>query len=150
MNEFQQRLGKWENRRGRQRDEPLPTKSSGAQLIIPPYQARATEKRCKQTTSDWTACISTLSKRENSVISLKIRPSLIACWSLKHTNYLILQTDIIYQATEILGSYKLALRWFESPARGLNGKSPCQALSRKSGHREIHLLLKRIDHGIYI
>ncbi|WP_367575667.1 antitoxin Xre/MbcA/ParS toxin-binding domain-containing protein [Pseudomonas oryzihabitans] len=84
------------------------------------------------------------------MISLKIPTISHACWSLKHRNYLIQKTNILYQAIEILGSYKSALRWFESPARGLNGALPCQALNRKSGYLEIQLLLKRIDYGVYI
>lgn len=84
------------------------------------------------------------------MISIKMPPISHACWSLKHRNYLIQQAHILYKAIEILGSYKSALRWFESPARGLNGASPCQALNRKFGYHEIQLLLTRIDYGIYI
>ncbi|MXS20911.1 DUF2384 domain-containing protein [Pseudomonas oryzihabitans] len=81
---------------------------------------------------------------------IKMPPTSHACWSLKQRNYLIQQTHILYKAIEILGSYKSALRWFESPARGLNGASPCQALNRKFGYLEIQLLLTRIDYGVYI
>lgn len=74
----------------------------------------------------------------------------LACWSAKHISYLTQRTHILYQATYVLGSDKIALRWFESPARGLNDTPPCEALNRKSGLLEIQLLLKRIDHGIYV
>ncbi|WP_145009279.1 antitoxin Xre/MbcA/ParS toxin-binding domain-containing protein [Pseudomonas oryzihabitans] len=84
------------------------------------------------------------------MISLKIPTGSLACYSPKHRNYLIQQTHVLYQATDILGSYKSALRWFVSPARGLDGTSPCHALNQKSGYLRVQHLLIKIDYGIYI
>lgn len=86
----------------------------------------------------------------NSMTFLKIQHRSLFCWSAKHINYLIQRAHILYQATYVLGSEKIALRWFESPARGLNDTSPCEALNRIFGFHEVQLLLKRIDYGIYV
>lgn len=82
--------------------------------------------------------------------SFSTRRALIGCWSTDQRRYQIERSLILDHALDIFGARSVALRWFESPARALDGVAPCQVVKLPLGYFEVWLLLKRIDLCIYI
>ena len=53
------------------------------------------------------------------------------------------------QATEILGDQKKAIRWLESPNRGLAGAAPMSLLDTDIGTQAAEAVLTRIEFGVF-
>ena len=56
---------------------------------------------------------------------------------------------IFIKAEEIFGSHEKAALWFKKTNPNLNGSTPLELLSSKSGTEQVTDILTRIEHGIY-
>ncbi len=62
----------------------------------------------------------------------------------------ILRVASVFQrAIEVLGSLDKARRWFSSPKRALNGKTPMEFCDTEPGAEEVTNLLGRIEYGVF-
>ncbi len=57
--------------------------------------------------------------------------------------------ETLARATQVLGSQEVAERWLESPAIGLDRKSPIDLLATPAGTRMVDNYLTRIEYGVY-
>jgi putative toxin-antitoxin system antitoxin component (TIGR02293 family) len=57
--------------------------------------------------------------------------------------------ETLARATKVLGSQEVAERWLESPAIGLDRKSPIDLLATPAGTRMVENYLTRIEYGVY-
>ena len=53
------------------------------------------------------------------------------------------------RAAEIFGSFDAGDDWLNTPARGLNYKTPSHLLNTEAGRQEVLDMLARIDYGVY-
>jgi uncharacterized protein (DUF2384 family) len=50
---------------------------------------------------------------------------------------------------EVMGTREHALKWLETPQRGLGGAVPLEHARTVAGLAEVEELLGRIEHGVY-
>lgn len=58
--------------------------------------------------------------------------------------------ELLRLATELLGSEALALKWIESPARGLDGATAIGLSATEEGFEQVKILVLQLEHGVYI
>jgi putative toxin-antitoxin system antitoxin component (TIGR02293 family) len=56
---------------------------------------------------------------------------------------------IFERAIEVLGTEDLAKQWFQTPVKGLGGKTPLDFADTEPGAQEVEAMLDRIEDGVY-
>ena len=60
------------------------------------------------------------------------------------------QTEIYRLATAVLGDEKLAQRWMQMPAFGLNRQIPAELIKTAGGAELVETYLMQIEHSVYV
>ncbi|WP_150743090.1 MbcA/ParS/Xre antitoxin family protein [Pseudomonas fluorescens] len=74
----------------------------------------------------------------------------LGCWSPAHRCFEGRRKLILVAAIHVLGAPNLAVRWLQTPARGLSYRVPCRLLSIRSGYQQVDTLLSQLEYGVYI
>jgi putative toxin-antitoxin system antitoxin component (TIGR02293 family) len=53
------------------------------------------------------------------------------------------------RAVEVLGSEQHAQKWFQSPVKGLGGKTPLEFADTEPGTQAVEAMLDRIEDGVF-
>lgn len=53
------------------------------------------------------------------------------------------------RAVEVIGSEQGAQQWFQSPVKGLGGKTPLEFADTEPGALEVEIMLDRIEDGVF-
>ncbi|AIL63628.1 antitoxin Xre/MbcA/ParS toxin-binding domain-containing protein [Pseudomonas alkylphenolica] len=76
-------------------------------------------------------------------------PLLAGCWSTPHRCFMARRSQVMNQATDVLGSYRLASEWVSRPALGLDMRTPCSLLADADRYRQVVDHLVRLEYGVY-
>jgi putative toxin-antitoxin system antitoxin component (TIGR02293 family) len=53
------------------------------------------------------------------------------------------------RAVDVMGSEQSAQQWFQSPVKGLRGKTPLEFADTEPGAQEVEAMLDRIEDGVF-
>ena len=71
--------------------------------------------------------------KSNRTVALTAPPSEPAAWAV---------------VLRFFGDDDRARRWFQSPHRGLNGRTPAEAAETPEGDWEVRAIIGRVEHGV--